>query len=304
MLLRSLGISLLTSALILLSITGPLPPRADAQTDWGAVSDVVGRKGELNQAGVYRISFPRSDLKVSVGGTPIKTGLALGGWAAFRSDDNATVVDGDFALLPSEINPVVTALQSNGLAVTALHNHLVGETPQVMYLHFLGTGDATALARGIRAAIAETATPPPASSAGPTAEVPDWARALQQSFGHSGTVKGGVLSIGVPRPEDIHADGALLLPSMGMAHAFNFQGIDGGRVATTGDFVLTDDEVNPVLRQLRAGGLGVTAIHNHLLHGMPSLIFMHFWGVGTPGQIGEALRQALAQAKTQHAKTH
>jgi hypothetical protein len=302
MLLRSLRMSLITTALVLLPIIGSLPPHADAQSDWDAVSDVVGRKGELNQAGVYRVSFPRSDLKVSVSGTPIKTGLALGGWAAFRNEGTATVVDGDFALLPSEIDPVVTVLQSNSLTVTALHNHLAGETPEVMYLHFLGIGDAIALARGIRAAIAETATPPPASSVGPTAEVPDWARALQQSFGHSGTIKGGVLSIGVPRPEGIHADGAMLLPSMGMAHAFNFQEVDGGRVATTGDFVLTDDEVNPVLRQLRAGGLGVTAIHNHLLHGMPSLIFMHFWGVGTPSQVGDALRQALAQAKTQHAK--
>lgn len=253
---------------------------------------------------MYRVSFPRSDLKVSVGSTPIKTGLALGGWAAFRNDGDAAVVDGDFALLPSEINLVVTALQSHGVEVTALHNHLVGETPQVMYLHFLGTGDAIALARGIRAAIAETATPPPAPPAEATPEMPGWARALQQSVGHSGTMKGGVLSIGVPRPEEIHAHGVMLLPSMGMAHSFNFQEVDGGRVATTGDFVLTDDEVNPVLQQLRAGGVGVTAIHNHLLQGMPSLIFMHFWGVGAPGPIGETLKHALAQAKTQQAKTH
>jgi hypothetical protein len=117
MLLRSPGLSLLTSALALLPITGSLPARADTQTDWNAVSDVVGRTGELDQAGVYRVSFPRSDLKVSVGGTPIKTGLALGGWAAFRSEDKATVVGGDLVLLPSEINPVVTALQSNGLSI-------------------------------------------------------------------------------------------------------------------------------------------------------------------------------------------
>ncbi len=304
MLLRAVGISLVAFALVLVPITGTRAARADAQSDWNAVSDAIGRKGELNNAGVYRVSFPRSDLEVSVSGTPIKTGLALGGWAAFRNDGAAAVVDGDFALLPSEVNLVVAALQSHGVEVTALHNHLVSETPQVMYLHFFGKGDAIALARGIRAAIAETATPPLASLAEAAPEMPDWARALQQSVGHSGTMKGGVLSIGVPRPEDIHADGVILLPSMGMAHSFNFQEVDGGRVATTGDFVLTDDEVNPVLRQLRAGGMGVTAIHNHLLHGMPSLIFMHFWAIGTPGQIGETLRQALAQAKTQQAKTH
>jgi hypothetical protein len=294
--LRSLGTLL---ALAVLLLTGGPPARAESESDWPAVADAVGRAGEL-QGDVYRIAFPRADLKVTVDGVPIKTGLALGGWAAFTREAGRTVVDGDLVLLPEEINRVVTALQAGGLEVTALHNHLILESPHVMYLHFFGKGDAAALGRALRAAIAETATPSPAAAAPAAAPTPAWARAVEQSFGRSGRVRGGVLSIGVPRPEAIHADGAVLHPSMGMAHSFNFQETDNGRVAATGDFVLTDDEVNPVLRQLRAGGLWVTAIHNHLLHGMPPLVFMHFWGTGEPAQVGETLKQALAHAKTRH----
>ncbi len=283
---------------LLLSTTS-CPGRAGAEPDWNAVAGAIGRPGDLNAAGVYRVSFPRSDLKVSVNGVPIKTGLALGGWAAFAREGDQAIVDGDLVLLPGEINPVVSALQAHGVEVTALHNHLVLETPQVMYLHFFGRGDAALLARAIREAIALTGTPPAAGPpAAPAPTPPDWARAVEESFGHAGTVRGGVLSIAVPRPEAIHGHGATLVPSMGMAHAFNVQEMEGGGVATTGDFVLTDAEVNPVLRELRAGGIGVTAIHSHLLHSTPSLIFMHFWGTGDPAQIGAVLRQALARAGT------
>ncbi len=272
--------------------------RGNQGDDWQAVANAIGRGGEL-RSGVYRVSFPRTDLRVSVNGTPIRTGLALGGWAAFTRDGDATVVDGDLVLLPGEINRVVSALQANGLEITALHNHLVGETPEVMYLHFFGQGDGVALARGLHAAIAETATPMAVPSPPPPeTDRPAWARGVEQSFGREGTLRGGVLAVAVPRPEPIHAHGAALAPSMGMAHAFNFQEIEGGMVAATGDFVLTEDEVNPVLRELRSGRMEVTAIHNHLLHGAPPLIFMHFWATGEPGTVGAALRRALARAAT------
>lgn len=270
------------------------PARAD---DWQAVAEAIGRAGEL-RGNVYRVAFPRTDLRVAVNGIPIRTGLALGGWAAFIRDGNQTIVDGDFVLLPGEINRVVSVLQQHGVEITALHNHVVGESPQVMYLHFFGIGDGVALARGLRAAIAETATPPAAPAPPEPSERPAWAQAFEQSFGHAGALRGGVLSIGVPRPEDIRTHGAPLPPAMGMAHAFNIQEIEGGQIAATGDFVLTDGEVNPVLRELRASGVEVTAIHNHLLHDTPSLVFMHFWATGEPAGVGAALRQALARAGT------
>jgi hypothetical protein len=279
------------TTLILVCVAGSAP--AHAAADWNAVAEVIGRTGSLS-GGVYRVSFPRTDLHVTVAGTPINTGLALGGWAAFAQEGDMTVVDGDLVLLPEEINAVIPALQSNGLDITGLHNHLILETPSVMYLHFFGTGDAVALARGVKAAVAATATPPPAPPAeGSAPSVPEWAHTVEQSLGRSGTFRGGILSFGVPRTEDIHEHGAMLGPAMGMANAFNVQETENGRVAATGDFVLTGNEVNPVIRELRTGGILVTAVHNHLIRSMPALYFVHFWGIGDPARIGETLRQAL-----------
>ena len=277
--------------LLLVFTAALLPAPAAAESDWSAVAEAIGRPGSEG-GGVYRVPFPRSDLHVTIDGTPIKTGLALGGWAAFAHDGDSTVVDGDLVLLPQEINAVVSALQANGLEITALHNHLILETPHVMYLHFFGTGDGAALGRGLRAAIAETGTPPP--PAAPAEPAPTWARAVEASLGHSGAVRGGVLAIGVPRAEPIHEHGAMLAPAMGMANAFVFQETESGQVATTGDFVLTGAEVNPVIRELRAGGIRVTALHNHLIQSAPTLYFLHFWATGDPARIGQTLKQALS----------
>lgn len=286
-----------TTLLLLVFTAAFLPAPAAAESDWSAVAEAIGRPGSEG-GGVYRVPFPRSDLHVTIDGTPIKTGLALGGWAAFAHDGDSTVVDGDLVLLPQEINAVVSALQANGFEITALHNHVILETPHVMYLHFFGEGDGAALGRGLRAAIAETATPPPpAAPAEPAPPAPTWARAVEASLGHSGAVRGGVLAIGVPRAEPIHEHGAMLAPAMGMATAFVFQETENGQVATTGDFVLTGDEVNPVIRELRAGGIRVTALHNHLIRSVPTLYFLHFWATGDPARIGQTLKQALSHVR-------
>ena len=280
--------------LLLVFTAALLPAPAAAESDWSAVAEAIGRPGSEG-GGVYRVPFPRSDLHVTIDGTPIKTGLALGGWAAFAHDGDSTVVDGDLVLIPQEINAVVSALQANGLEITALHNHVILETPHVMYLHIFGTGDGAALGRGLRAAIAETGTPPP--PAAPAEPAPTWARAVEASLGHSGAVRGGVLAIGVPRAEPIHEHGAMLAPAMGMANAFVFQETESGQVATTGDFVLTGAEVNPVIRELRAGGIRVTALHNHLIQSVPTLYFLHFWATGDPARIGQTLKQALSHVR-------
>src|SRR5207244_11274641 len=133
----------------------------------------------------------------------------------------------------------------------------------------------------------------PAASRGPGGARAD-VGAREASLGHSGAVRGGVLAIGVPRAEPIHEHGAMLAPAMGMANAFVFQETENGQVATTGDFVLTGDEVNPVIRELRGGGIRVTALHNHLIRSVPTLYFLHFWATGDPARIGQTLKQALS----------
>jgi biotin operon repressor len=214
-----------------------------------------------------------------------------------KAGADSAVAHGDLVLLETEVNPVISALQAGGMEITALHNHVLNETPRVMYVHFWGHGAEGALAKTLAAALAKTATPAqapaPAAGAPPAATDFPGSAVLQTALGRQGTVRGGVLAIAVPRPEKITMMGVELPPSMGMATALNFQDAGAGTVAGTGDFVMIGDEVNKVARALRAHGIEITALHNHMIHGSPELFFMHFWALGTPQEVGAGLKAAV-----------
>jgi hypothetical protein len=173
-----------------------------------------------------------------------------------------------------------------------LHNHVLGETPRVMYLHFGGHGDAAALARTLRTALERTKTPlqPPAGNA-QAPELP--AAEMDRILGFTAKANGGVLQYAVPRAERIVEHGMEVPPAAGMATAINFQPTGDGRAAITGDFVLLASEVNPVIRELRSGGIAVTALHSHMLDEEPRLFFMHFWANDDTVKLATALRRAL-----------
>jgi hypothetical protein len=250
---------------------------------------------------VYRVPFPRTDLNVTVGAVKVKAGFALGSWAAFKSlGVNGTAVHGDLVLTDTEINPVISALQQHNFEITALHNHLINESPSVMYLHFWGKGDAATLAASLKDALSKTRTPmgpaaAPVATAGAADDLP--AEQIQQAIGLKGTVTNGVLGLSQPRPETIQMMGVTLPPSMGMATAINFQSAGEGTVVATGDFVMIADEVNKVARALRQHDIAITALHNHMLHGSPELYFMHFWGEGNATAVASGLKDALAALK-------
>jgi len=268
-----------------------------AGLDVAAIDRAIGKSGQA-MGDVYRISFPRSDLDVTVGGVKVKPGLALGSWAAFKAKEAQAVVHGDLVLTDSELNPVISALQQHDFDITAVHNHLSGESPRVMYVHYWGEGPAATLAQSLKDALGHSKTPmsaPPASAPTPADDLP--ADQIQQTIGLKGTVANGVLALSKPRPETIQMMGVTLPPSMGMATAINFQSAGGGKVATTGDFVMIADEVNKVARALRQHDIDITALHNHMLHGSPELYFMHFWAVGDPMKIASGLKAALDQLK-------
>jgi hypothetical protein len=273
----------------------------EAAPNRDAIDRALGRSGAL-QGDVYRVTAPRSDLTVRIGDVTLRPGLALGTWMAFRRVGFETVAHGDLVLLEREVNPVISALQAARIDITAVHNHVLEETPRIMYVHFWGRGDAQALAEGLRRALERTATPPAAPAgaapAGADAALPGWADAVAGAVGAKGTYRGAVLSIAVPRPERISMMGVELPPSMGMATAINVQEVDGGRVAATGDFVLTGDEVNAPAHALRDRGVAITSLHNHMIHGAPELYFMHFWAVDTPETVGRALKAGLDAMKT------
>ena len=278
-------------------------PAGAQDIDWGKVDAAFGRKATVS-GDVHRYGFPRSDLSVTLDGVAIKPGFALGSWVALKPAHGGAMVMGDLVLLEAEINPVMSALINNGLEITAVHNHLLRANPPTFYMHVGGHGDPVRMAAVIRDALAASKTPltPPATVGAVPAIELDTAQ-LDQLIGAKGQANGGVYQFGVPRRDPVTEGGMQLTPPgpIGAATAINFQPTGGGKAAITGDFVLTGEEVNPVIKELRASGIEVTAIHSHMLDEQPRLIFMHFWANDDAVKLAKGLRAALD--KTASAKS-
>jgi uncharacterized protein DUF1259 len=270
----------------------------NANSDWKAVEQAMGRSGQDQPGGVHKFGMPRSDLHVSVNGVAVKAGLALGSWAAFDKPGSGSMVMGDLVLTPSEVEPVMAKLQEGGIEVTALHNHLLWESPRVMYMHIRGHGDAVKLAQAIHAALALTKTPASAPKPAAAAQFELDQKQIEAALGHAGKVNGGILQVAVPRAEKITDASMAVPPSMGVASSINFQPTGSGRAATTGDFVLIASEVNPVIHVLRANGIAVTALHSHMLDEQPRLFFMHFWADGDAVKLAHGLGAALEKTNS------
>jgi hypothetical protein len=205
------------------------------------------------------------------------------------------MVMGDLVLTEDEVQPVMTKLQEGGIQEAAIHNHLIGESPRVMYMHIASHGDPAQMAKAVHDALASTKTPGPDAPAVTQAasELGFDQKQVEQIVGHAGKVNGGVLQIGVPRSETISDGGMTVPPSMGVATALNFQPTGSGKAAITGDFVLLASEVNGVLKSLRQSGIAVTALHSHMLTEEPRLFFMHFWANDDAVKLAKGLRSAL-----------
>ena len=269
-----------------------------ADRDWSDVGKALGKDGQMQPGGVYRVALPRSDLKVTLDGVQIKPALALGSYLAFQKTGKEAMVMGDLVLLQEEVNPVMKKLIESGIEITAIHNHLLRATPTVMYMHYMGHGDAAKLAAAVRSALEESKTPleAPAKPASQPAIDLDQA-AIEKTLGAKGTPNGGVLGFTVPRADAIKEHGTTIPAGMGMGTVINFQPTGGGKAAITGDFVLTAAEVNPVLKTLRENGIEVTALHSHMLNEQPRLFFMHFWANDDAQKLAEGLNAALGKVK-------
>jgi hypothetical protein len=265
------------------------------EADWQKVDDALGRKPAVS-GDVHRYGFPRSDLAVTLDGVSIKPALALGGWVAFKPMHGEAMVMGDLVLLETEINPVMLKLIEGGLEITAVHNHLLRASPATFYMHVGGHGDPAKMAAVIRDALGASKTPlaTPAAASPPQAVDLDTAQ-LDRIIGVKGQTNGGVYQFGVPRRDAVIESGMSIAPvgPMGVATAINFQPTGGGKAAITGDFVLTNDEVNPVIKALRSNGIDVTAVHSHMLDEQPRLFFVHFWANDDALKLAKGLRAAL-----------
>jgi hypothetical protein len=233
-------------------------------------------------------------LSVTIGGVALKPALALGSWIAFLpTGSSQSIAMGDLVLTENEIAGVMRALQAGGVEQTALHNHLRGETPHVMYMHIMARGNPATIAKTIHTALAGTGTPMAAGPATAATTMDLDTAGIAKALGHGGKINGGVYQISVPRREVIRMGNTVIPPSMGIATAINIQPTGGGKAVATGDFVLLPSEVNPVLRALESNGIEATAIHSHMLDDSPHLFFMHFWGNNDALSIARGLRAAL-----------
>jgi hypothetical protein len=270
---------------------------APVAIDWKAVEAAIGRAGAAQPGDVYRFNFPRGDLRVMVGDVQVRPALALGGWVAFKEVPAGAMIAGDLVLTEDEVNPVISALQAGGVEQTAVHHHILGESPRVIYVHVHAMGDPVRIANVIRSAVSQTKIPAPAA-AGPAPAITIDTAQINAVLRSQGRANGGVYQFSIPRAHAIRDMGLEVPPSMGVATAMNFQPTGNGRAAITGDFVLTAGEVNPVIAALRANGIDVTSLHSHMLNEEPRLFFMHFWANDDAVKLARGLRAALDKTQS------
>jgi hypothetical protein len=264
------------------------------EIDWKKVDEALGKTAAVSGE-VHRYGLPRTDLSVTLEGVTIRPAFALGGWAAFAPMHGEAMVMGDLVLLETEINPVMAKLLEGGVDITAVHNHLLRASPATFYMHIGGHGDPVKMASAIRAALALSKTPfdpPPANPTPPPAIDLDTAQ-LDTIIGVKGQANGGVYQFAVPRREPATEGGMTVNTPLGGANAINFQPTGGGKAAITGDFLVTGEEVNPLIRTLRQNGIEVTAIHSHMLTEQPRMIFIHFWANDDALKLAKGVRAAL-----------
>jgi hypothetical protein len=272
-----------------------------SSTDWETVGQTVGKEGKLMKGDVYRIDLPRSDLKVTSQGVDIKPALSLGSYTAFKDIGNGNaMVMGDLVLTEDEYNKVISKLQEGGIGQTAVHKHLLDESPAIWWTHIHGTGDPISMASTIRSALDETNTPFTDSGGSESEDLGFDTSELDEIMGHTGTTQGGVYKYNIGRADSVTEEGMELPTPMGVSTALNFQPTGGGKAAINGDFAMTQDEVEPVIQALRENDIEVVSLHNHMLNEEPRIFFMHFWANDDPQKLAQGLRAALD--KTNSAK--
>jgi biotin operon repressor len=267
-------------------------PTFAAEPDWNQVAQALGKSGAVQTGGVYRVGFPRTDLKVSLDGVALRTGFAFGGWLAFQPMDTQAMVMGDLVLTQDEVNPVMRKLKEGGIEISALHNHLLRAEPMTLYMHVQGHGDPVKLASALHAGLALSKTPfapPPGTSQPANIDM----IGVDRILGYFGQDSGGIYQFGIPRAQPVTDQGMALPGAMGAAIAINFQSTGFDTAAITGDFVLLATEVNPVINALQSNGIEVTALHSHMLDEQPRLFFLHFWANDDTRKLATGLRAAL-----------
>ena len=274
--------------------------------DTAQIDELTGLKGKFNeQEGVYKVSSPRTDLKISVDKWEMPPFMGLTSWAAFMPGmKDGAMVMGDLVLMQDEVNPVMSAALDNGLQVTALHNHFFFDEAKVYFMHIGGEGNTATLAKGVRAALdavksirAQDSQPKQSfSGSGIPAKSSITAEPIQSILGTKGEAKDGMFKAVFGRTVKMPC-GCEAGKEMGVNSWAAFAGTDDNAVVD-GDFVVLGEELQPALKSLRKSGINIVAIHHHMVGEEPRMIFFHYWGRGPAKELASAVKTALQTTKT------
>lgn len=285
--------------LLAIAISIAMAANGSALLDTGKIDSLTGIKGKLNEKeGVYKITFPRNDVKVVVDGWTMPPFMGLGTWAAFKESKTGAIVMGDTVLFEDEVNAAMSAALDNGLSVTALHSHFFFDQPKVFFMHIEGEGTADKLATAVKKvydAIKETraANSQPKDSFG-ARSLPEKssinAAPLNEIFGIQGESKDGMVKFTIGRPAKMH--GTNIDKDMGVNTWAAFAGSDDNGVVD-GDFAVTEDELQPALKSLVKEKINIVAIHQHMTDEEPRIIFFHYWGRGAAKDLANAIKGGL-----------
>jgi len=291
----------ITAVVLAIGLVGVAAARAqEMPAEYQDVLKALGRQGDF-KASVLKIGIPRKDLTVVVDGVATPTPFGFGGWLGMtKGDGEMDVMMGDLVLTEDEVNPVMSALLDNRLEVTALHNHFFFETPRIFYMHVMGHGKASDLARMVKPGLdlighVPAQHPAPAAPAATVQPGELDTVKIAQIVGHEGEKFGLVYKITVGRDDiDLREMGAKINARMGLNTWASFVGTND-HAAIAGDVAMLEKEVQPVLKTLRKNGLEVVAIHHHMIGSSPTIIFLHYWGQGPAEQLAKGFRAALDQ---------
>jgi hypothetical protein len=273
---------------------------ASGAFDTAKIDQITGLKGKFNEKeGVYRVTFPRSDVKIAVDGWTMPPFMGLGTWAAFTPASNTeAMVMGDTVIFEDEVNPAMSAALENGLSVTALHNHFFFDRPKVYFMHIEGQGTVEELAGAVRKVYDKikeirAANPQPKDSFGAT-PLPEKssisAEPLNKIFGMSSEANNGMVKFSIGHPATMH--GVKIDNAMGVNTWMAFAGSDDNALVD-GDFAVTEDQLQSALKAMRVGEINIVAIHSHMTHEQPRILFFHYWGRGQAKKLAEAIQGAL-----------